>query len=89
MLEPDPLVFCTGKCLLCQWVQDYFPLALLLGLVICFCVEVYLDLCFVQGNKYGSSTYRQQVRPAPFVEDTFFFSLYGVSFFVENQVSIS
>jgi hypothetical protein len=43
-------------------------------------------LSFVQGDKYGtiSSTCRLPVRPAPFVEDAFFFLLYGFGFFVNN-----
>ena len=35
------------------------------------------------------STYQQTVRPAPFIEDAFFFPLYIFGFFVKDQVSIS
>ena len=54
---------------------------------------MHLDLSFVQGDKYGSifhsSTYRQPVRPAPFIEDTFFFPLYIFGLFVKDQRSVS
>ena len=40
---------------------------------------IHLDLSCVQGDRYGSicisSTCRHPVRPAPFVEDAFFFSI--------------
>ena len=35
-----------------------------------------------------SSTCRPPVRPVPFVEDDFFFSLYGFGIFVKSQVSL-
>jgi hypothetical protein len=52
---------------------------------------IHLDLSFVQGDKWiylHSSTYRHPGRPAPFVEDAFFFPLYGFGFLVKNQVSV-
>jgi hypothetical protein len=33
-------------------------------------------------------TCRDPIRPAPFVQDTFFFPLYGFDFFDKNKVSI-
>ena len=35
---------------------------------------------------FFSSTCRHLVRPAPFIEDAFIFSLYGFGFFIKNQV---
>jgi hypothetical protein len=35
------------------------------------------------------STYRQPFRPAPFIEDAFFFPLYIFGFFVKDQVSVN
>ena len=32
---------------------------------------------------------RQTVKPAPFIEDAFFFPLYVFGFFVKDQVSVS
>ena len=53
---------------------------------------VHLDLSFVQDDKIWiylhSSTCRHPVRPAPFVEEVFFFPLYDFVFFVKNHVSI-
>jgi hypothetical protein len=50
---------------------------------------IHLDLSFVQGDSYGSIwILLHQLRPASFVEDAFFFPLYGYSFFVKNQVSV-
>jgi hypothetical protein len=54
---------------------------------------IYLDLIFVQGDKYGSifyfSTYKQPVKKAPFIDDALFFPLYiFYFFFVKDQVSI-
>jgi hypothetical protein len=50
-----------------------------------------LGLEFCSGSKIRiclhSSTYRHAVRPAPFVEDSFFFPLYGFGF-IKNQVFI-
>jgi hypothetical protein len=54
---------------------------------------IHLDLSFVQSDKYGTilifSTYRQPVRPAPFIEDAFFCPLCIFGVFVKDQVSIS
>ena len=37
---------------------------------------------------FAFSTCRHSVRPAPFVKDAFFFSLYGFGFFVKIQLFI-
>lgn len=42
---------------------------------------IWIYLCY--------STCRHPARPATFIEDAFFFLLYGFGFFVKNQVSIS
>ena len=59
-------------------------------LVYLVCVEVFdtLDLGFVLGDKDGfidlhSSKCRYLVRPMPFIEDAFFFPLYGFGFFMK------
>ena len=49
---------------------------------------IHLDLSFVQRDK-NSSTTRTPVRLALFVEDAFFFPLYGFGSFVKNQVMTS
>ena len=57
ILVPELGVFCSGNCLLYQWVQGYFPHPLLLDLVdpVLFGVFlIHLHLSFVQGDKYGS-----------------------------------
>ena len=53
---------------------------------------IHLDLSFVHGEKYvyfHSSTCRQPVRPAPFIEDAFFLTLYVFGIFVKDQVMVS
>ena len=57
ILEPEPLIICSGKLPLCQCVQDSFLLSLLLGsvyLVLFLRSLIHLDLSFVSGNKYES-----------------------------------
>lgn len=57
ILEPEPLVFCSGNCLLYQWVQGYFPLYILWNLMYIHYVLrslIHLDLSFVHSYKNGS-----------------------------------
>jgi len=79
---PKLRVFCSGSCLLYQCVQGYphfssirFSVSFMLWLT-------HLDLNFVHGDRYRTTlhsfVYRHPVGPAPFVEDAFFFPLYGL-----------
>lgn len=46
-----------------------------------------LELC-ARWIYFHYSTYSQPIRPPPFIEDVFFFPLYGFGFFVEDKMFI-
>jgi len=87
-------VFCSGNCLLYQYVQDNMPLFKirfsLSGIMLK--ILAYLDLSFVQGDKYGyiciilcvniliDQHHRSRMLS--------FFPFYAFVFCVKNQVSI-
>ena len=52
-----------------------------LGIELCARWQIWVNFHFC--------TYRQPVRPAPFIEHAFFFPLYIFGFFVKDQVTIS
>ena len=97
ILEPEPLVFCSGSCLLYQWVQGYSLLCSIRFSISGFTLRslIHLDLSFLQGDKYGSIcililagcqlNQHHLLRMLSF----FFFLSYGFSFLVKSQVSIS
>jgi hypothetical protein len=101
ILVPELLMFSSGICFLCQCVQGSSPLCLILGLwnpVIfwfCFCFfDVFdplgLEFCVERciWVYLHSFTFRHLVRPAPFVENDFIFTLYGFGFCIKNQAFI-
>ena len=48
-------VFCSGGCLLYQWVHGYSPLSVLLDLVYpALCCGLWPTLSFVEADRYGS-----------------------------------
>lgn len=98
ILVSELLVFCSERCHLCQCVQGYFALSLLLDLVyLGFCLFDWFFCCclgleFCVGWSIWvylhSSLCRHPVRPASVFEDIFFSLLYSIGFFVKNQVFI-
>jgi hypothetical protein len=79
ILEHEPLEFCLGNFPTVPMSSRLFPTFSSVRFSVSgFMLRslIHLDLSFVQGDKYFHfSTYRQPVRPAPFIEDVFFFSL--------------
>ena len=61
--------------------MSYVEVLDLLGLELCTKRQIWVY--------FHSSTHRQPVRPAPFIEDTFFFPLYIFGAFVKNQMTVS
>jgi hypothetical protein len=86
--EPEPLLFCTEICLLCQYVQGTFCSIRfsVSGFMLKFLIH--LDLSFVQGDRDGSSCILLHVRPASFADHASFSALYNFGFFVKNKMPI-
>lgn len=89
LLEPVPLVFCLGSCILYQWVQGYFPLSLFWDLIylVLFWGTWSTKTFFPKVINLHSSTQSHPISPVPFVESAFIFPLYGFAFFIRNRVS--
>jgi hypothetical protein len=81
---PEPLVFCSWSCLLYQCTKPFLTFSSIRFSVSGFMLRpvIHLDLSCVH-----FSPCRHPVKPALFVEDAFFFPLYGFGLFIKNQVS--
>ena len=93
ILEPEPLVFCSGLCLLYQCNQGYFPPSLPWDLVhpvsywVSWCTWT-LVLCMISMDLFlFLYMERHPVSPAPF-EGAFSFLLHGFVFCIKYQLSI-
>ena len=90
-LTAELLVFCSGSCLLYQWVQDSALFSLPLALVYLIFVEVFDPLGLeilcrvIDKSLFAYSVWRHLVRPTPFVKYYFFFSV--VWFWLLCQIS--
>jgi hypothetical protein len=95
ILEQKPLEFILGNFLVSMSSKLFPTFSSIRVGVSHFMLRslIHLDLSFVQGDKiwvyFHSSTYRQPIRPALFIEDDFFFPLHIFGVFIKDQVSVS